>query len=279
MAVSAIAPSAVSQWITPQEQLQRLRDELHDYMVPPLKEGTSECLCPSLEDIVVEYAGDPNLINWYRALELIDALPDKIPPLPRGIVQILNSGCPIRSGDKKSDETTYKLTDTHSLYLIPPDSLTQFEARIRAYGARIYPYRKNPLRFERFWDMAHRRYGNVRPNTYEWVLISNDVLEGSIGESFVTQAKMVADLSRKAFASYEVPSLREFAMAMFLHKVATKESLLESKGYSAIFTRVQEAEYGHQLVISGPGSSGMHVNAEVLLDEDVGMAVLRRVGA
>src|SRR5438132_609198 len=109
------APASMEQWITPQEQLQRLAlvtaeerlyaNKAKFEMVPDTLANTvtevaarsilrrSNLLPPSnevpaLTDLVVEHLIEPTplppiLTNWYTALDRLNATPEKIPPLPR----------------------------------------------------------------------------------------------------------------------------------------------------------------------------------------------------
>jgi hypothetical protein len=267
------------EWITPEEQLNRLFNYNAQFITYPILTsaisspglGGTKAI-PGIANIIAQYAQDalsPKFRNWYTALQLIGDLPDSIPALPRNMPQILNSNCPIRVGEKKPDGTPYQLGDTHLLYLIPPGTLNELEARVRAYGERalndrgerLYP-NENPLKFPYFVDSARKKYGDVRSNEYQWILIPNEVLPKSRNKSYLEQAHMVSELSAKALANYEVPSLYAAAAAYFLHQVATKESLYEAgneqNGKINTLTRVEDTDKNHHLVV-GSTPRGLHV--------------------
>src|SRR5947208_2590737 len=91
LAVNPLDPKA--HWITPERQLGMLH--------LPIAQEVSEVspLIFDLANIVAEYAtSDAWVTNWYKAHSLLGTLPAKVPPLPRHIDQILDSKCPIYSG-------------------------------------------------------------------------------------------------------------------------------------------------------------------------------------
>src|SRR5947208_13192342 len=98
-------------WITPKQQLERLFE-------PIRVEVTGTGMPAVLAQIVAEYAANT---AWYEALERLNILPEKLPPLPWDIHLILGGLCPIRAieGETKEDATLYRVSDTHSLCLIP----------------------------------------------------------------------------------------------------------------------------------------------------------------
>jgi hypothetical protein len=293
----APAPPAAQprELITPQEQLNRLLK----YQAQPIADPISTIISseelgrvkdiPQVADIIFQYAVDlsPKLTNWHTSLQRIGALPNKVPPLPCDILQILDSKCPIRSDERKPDGTHYKLSDTHLLYLIPPGTLNELEARVRAYGSqalndqggRLYPI-GNPLQFRFFADVTRWEHGNVRSHEYQWILISNDVLPGSRNKPYQEQAQRVAELNRKARTNYEVPSLYAAAAAYFLHKVATGESLYEEGNEQNrnihTYTRVKETVQNCPLVIGGSAPSGVNIFYYLYDDEFLGIAALRK---
>jgi hypothetical protein len=285
MASMAIpAPSAAQpqprEWITPQAQLDRLLKSNAQPIAYPVSQAS---ICPDtynqgtklgIANIISQYAVEalsPKLTNWHTALQRMNALPDKVPALPWNMPQILDGKCPIRGDEKKPDGTHYKLSHTHLLYLIPPMSLNELEARVRTYGKqalnnqgkKLYPD-QNPLQFRYFWDAARQEHGDIPSNEYQWILISNDVLPESRNRSYQEQAQKVAALSKKAFVNYEVPSLYAAAAACFLHKVATGESLYqagnEQNGNIHTCTRVKETTQNYRLVIGSPAPSGVSVH-------------------
>ena len=298
-------PQSRESWITPQEQLeflaspmvrQRLDEDETRELLESLPEGIIDRIpasvirsslksikgetghFPTLFDMVIEQLVEPrplpsNQTNWYTALERIGALPDKIPALPRNIHEILGSPCPIHSTDK----TPLTVGQTHSLYLLPPGSLNELEQRVSSYGQKFFQG-ENPLKFGYFWRVALEEHANVQFSEPQWVLISNDVLPGSRNQNVAKQAQMVETLSKKSLTNYQVPTLREAIGAVFLHKVATGESLYpegnEQNGTRDTFTRVKETTQNTRLIVGGFAPSGLRVHYDFMYEsERVGLHV------
>jgi hypothetical protein len=296
----APAPSAAQprEWISPQGQLNRLFEYNVQSIAYPISTIiSSEQLgrvkeIPEVAGIIFQYtleALSPNLTNWYTSLQRIGALPDKVPALPWNMPQILDSKCPIRSDERKPDGTHYKLSDTHSLYLILPGSPNELETRVRAYGSqalndqggRLYP-NNNPLQFRFFGGESRREYGDVRSREYQWVLISNDVLPKSRKKSYQKQAQKVAELSKKAFVNYEVPSLYAVVAVHFLHRVATggifQGEANAQNGNLYTYTRVKETIHNYHLIVGSfslplPGVSVSGYDFDL---EQIGIVALRK---
>lgn len=278
-------------WVTPQEQLDRL-EKCHSKPIayeisrePIYRTEMGDIANPGIAKIISQCAVvdtlSPSLTNWHTALQRSNALPDKIPPLPWNIEQILNSKCPIFCEERKPNETHYKVEDTHSLYLDPFPTINALEASVNVYGQSYYPH-ENPLRIQRFWaENCRRAHGNVEFEP-QWILISNNVLPDSRKKSYEEQAQMVADLSKEAFVNYEVPSLKAAIAASFLHKVATGASLYtkgDSQSYIFdTYTRVQET-IGKQdhMAVGAFAPSGLDVNIDCMLSSfELGVAVVRK---
>jgi energy-converting hydrogenase Eha subunit F len=93
---------------------------------------------------------------------------------------------------------------------------------------------------------------------------------------------MVAGLSKRSSANYEVPSLREAVGAIFLHKVATGKSLYPKvEGYRnplTVYTHVQETILIWHLIVGGSDPSGVVVDTNYYArgPSCVGIAALRK---
>lgn len=283
MAAAAAARVGI-EWSTPAREL----DRLHTPFVREMGDAASLSRAPiDVLGIVAEYGGLP---FWYTALERLDLLQRRIPALPRHIHQILKGKCPLpkRAGQElKPDGTPWKVSDTHSLYLIPAGTLNDLETRasnygrkaINAHGERLYP-NENPFGFRYFVDAVRQEHGDVSFEA-EWILMSNDVLKGSRSQSWNDQVKIIQNLSREAFVEYQVPSAKQAFGFMILHKVATGESLYQSGNernhYLYTYTRVQETTGGYHLVVGGSAPSGVNVSDNYGCDSgDIGVAALRK---
>jgi hypothetical protein len=156
--------------------------------------------------------------------------------------------------------------------------LNKFEALVSAYGQKHLEAfgGANPLQFRYFWDSARQDHGDTMFEKDEWRWMSDDILEGSRNRSYEEQAQMVAKLG----ANFEIPSLGDAAKCLFLHKVATGESLLqqgnEQNGGLSTYTRVQETTQGSRLAIGGSAPSGVDVDYDIYDDEAIGVVALRK---
>jgi hypothetical protein len=307
-----------SQWITPQEQLERLAlpyatdhvnavierlateafkqplkssfkslaettELLKDVVDKVIDQSIAELLnieghknqVPSLFDLVIKRLVPPSpllahLTNAIRALALLGMLPERIPALPDNIIEILNSRCSVFNDGRT-------VAETHTLMLIPGGlTLDEFEAKVRAYGAANYRG-DNPLQFRYFWDQARQEHGKVSLGEAHWVLITKDVIPGSRNRSYADQSDMVAHLGN----GYEVPKLGEAIAALFLHKIATRESLYtegnEQNGDVYTDTRVKETTQNYHLVVGGSAPSGVDVSdIDGFAHGSIGVAALRK---
>lgn len=95
-------------WITPTEQLSRIS--------APILQTLSQFFPKDVACLVLHY-GQPHPIftEWHEALVSLKILPDKIPPLPEDIHDLVERPCPI-SGNKQ------KIYNTHHLILVLPDN-------------------------------------------------------------------------------------------------------------------------------------------------------------
>lgn len=281
MAAAGIPLAGLREWITPREQLERVRESS-----PVLEQFKAVLSAPRVLKIALAYTADPCIAAVSRAFEAlrkIDMLPARIPALPRHIHHILNSKCPIRRHKAMPDETSLKVWQTHALYLIPPGTLNELEARISAYGREhLTEYGgANPLRFSYFWSKARGEHGDTQFNEPHWMLISN-VLPGSRGKPYTEQVQVVEDLSAKSFTTYEVPSIKEAVAFALLHKIATGESVLregnEQNGHCYTYTRVKETTEENHFVVGGSAPSGVHVyEDDVYVSEGIGVVARRKL--
>ncbi len=230
----------------------------------------------------------PILTDWHTALERRRALPDKVPALPRNMPQILKGKCPVWGDEQKLDGTHTKYLDTWSLCLKTRETVNELKASVKAYGERalndrgerLYPD-NNPLQFGNFWDAARREHADVRSNDEPyWILHTNTVLPGSRNRTYREQVQMVADLSKRAFVNFEVPSLSETATVCFDRQIARGESLYSAGNPQNVnvytYTRVKEATQGYNLVVGGSAPSGVDVyHSYGYVHESIGVAARR----
>ena len=212
--------------------------------------------------LVAQYAHNKSLTDWYTALSRLGTLPEQIPPLDLNINEIIDGICPIRG----------------SFYLLPRGTLNELEALVSAYGKEHLAAfgGENPLQFIYFSDSARQDHAETQLDKDEWRWMSDDVLEGNRNRPYEELAQMVAKLGGKLGANFEIPSFRDAAWCLFLHQVATRESVLQqgneqNRGLST-FTRVQDS----RLVIGGSAPSGVHVYGSYG-PEHIGVVALRKL--
>lgn len=280
MAVSNNVFNQPREWITPEEQLSRLSQPLVSRI------AEAKIFPNGIADIISVYAIPSEWSNWHTALKRMNMLPDSIPALPLHITQILNSKCPIYNGQKS-------LKESGVLYLKPPGSLIELE--LKAYRSCDQMFKQNPftVSFAMPGDFNEMGlYRNLRSDAFEWVWLSKDILPGSKNESFKTQATRVAELSKKALVTYEVPTLMDVITVCFLHMAATGERLYPyDHEFSYMIgdevgphTRVQEKILGeHHLTVGGFRRTGLCVATDKcqhlslkFKNVSLGMSVVRR---
>jgi hypothetical protein len=259
---SSISSQAPVNWITPEEQFERLT-------------GIPKCLVSSVAESAIRTGSDPvpeegeggslsrfslfdlcvnkmvhsyPLTNWYIALAKLNALPRLIPSLPENICEIFEGACPAYR------DPNINIKNTHMLSLIPEEfeTLNHLENDIlKPYGEANYPKDRNPLRFESPVIQEGYAYAPFAPT--HWVLMTKDVLPESLSKTWDEQVALVDALSRQALVNYEIPTLQECLVALITHKVATGEPL-----YSAganwdplTFTHVKQAFLERHLYVGG----------------------------
>ncbi|PIS02723.1 MAG: hypothetical protein COT85_01445 [Chlamydiae bacterium CG10_big_fil_rev_8_21_14_0_10_42_34] len=317
-------PVSRANWITPQKQLSLakemaytkldslpdiLKESVIDHAIKSASEDSNTFnarlkTIPSLQDLTIKRLLNLSpIMDWYKALNRLNILPKKIPPLPENILHILEGPCPIYGDQKKEDGTNFKVKDTHVLYLIPEElkSLNHFEREIsKPYGQTNYFIFRNPLQFHYFRNEDRPEHGDKPFADTHWVLMSKDVLPCSRKKSWETQVDLVDNLAKKAFAKYKIPSLQEAFAVMLLHKVATGESLYQKgdcengvrwtytrvnetakhpprTGVWADDTRVNETAKNSHMIVGASFPNGVSVNSDYgRNDEHYGVAALRR---
>jgi hypothetical protein len=136
----------------------------------------------------------------------------------------------------------------------------------------------NPLQFRNFWDPARQDHGDIKFEKDEWRWMSDDILEGSCGQSYEEQAQMVAKLG----AHFAIPFLRDAAECLLLRKIAKEASLLQEEDEQngdliSAYTSVQETTQGCPLIIGDSTFSGLAVYRHYYhKDEDVGVLAFRK---
>lgn len=231
-------------WITPQQQLSKL-----GYLV------------------------DSPLTHWHKAHKMLGTLPEKLPPLPENIAEIMGSPCSIYPGKK--------IEETHVLALIPEESgsLNQFASKI----SKIY--RENTLQFEYSRDEIREKYADTPFSPTHWVLMTKDVLPKSKGMAFEDQLTQLSPLVRKSGMRYQVPTLQQSLVAIMTHRIATREILYPVVGtrygpnWTLTYVKETLKDSYTGLVVGAFSASGVQIGSNFTPygNENIGLAFLQEL--
>ena len=212
-------------WISPKDQYQWLKS-------PYL--AVLELAFPQiLANIISQYANynlGKNRSNWYKALINLGLLPDRIPPLPLNIHEILDRDCPLHPNSPNLDGTYKKIQDTHFLCLLPAGQIDTLAKRKFGVQHRS-PYLSDVHYGPGLHDPELALFNNP-----EWVLISNVLLPASTNANYECQTLMIETLRKSTDIDYEIPSFKHALGANLLHAAAEKRSLWGE----SLSTRVEE---------------------------------------
>ena len=270
-------PPVNQEWISPEEQLERLSL----YIAKKISD-VSGLIFP-IAHLVAKYGEiDDSAMEWHRALVILaqtnpKVFPQKIPPLPTDIFEILYSRCLISRDKKKPDGTFFKIKESHVLSLILEEfgTLAQLEKDIlKPFGEANYPQNENPFHFRSFENLCGNQ--QTAPMRTHWVLMSKDVLPGTKGKGYRRQEALVDSLSRKSLVAYRIPTLLQTFATFAIHKIATGESLY-SDGNVSTYTRVTDLSRRNGMMSFGGSAPSGVCTQDFLTGDDLGAAVLRYV--
>ena len=206
--------------------------------------------------------------EWSRYFGEVGA----VPPLPEHIVDTLNSPCPFWAGEV--------VKDTHLLVLIPatvagrPFSLNLLGELIRRPRGGGYA-----TDYDGYADDVRIQLGTQSPEHSYWVLMTRDVLEGSMYKTYASQIVLVAHHAGRTGLPYWLPSALEAATAILSNYVRSGERLYTDAILT--WTRCQDLvawEDSHYPAIVGCFSSGgLDVGHDYEDSHFIGMASLRKL--
>jgi hypothetical protein len=173
------------------------------------------------------------------------------PPLPKDIVEILNSNCIFWTGQK--------VRDTHLLVLIPEkvngkafhlDSLSELIKSPKSGHKTKYNY---------YDDYVKKELGTQSQGSH-WVLMTKDVIPDSRNKKYDDQKALVQMHAQSSQIPYELPKALEAATAILMHHVETGERLCSDDPWT--YTRCQEKVNNNQwpAAIGGFSSGGLRVS-------------------
>jgi hypothetical protein len=186
-----------------------------------------------------------------------------VPRLPSNIVEILSSPCPFWP-DKK-------VYETHLLVLVP-QTVSGQPLTLKTLGELT---KKRLIGFAtRFSSCNLGEYTDPAAPPSHWVLMTRDVIEGSRNKSYQTQQAL---LNQKAGGSYEVPTILDATVCIFMEYVRTWTLLYSRNRVTYTYTRCQEKYDAHwQLVVGGFASDGLDVCYSRYDGENLGVGGSRK---
>ena len=233
------------------------------------QEAELEQLREELARAILSSRGDSVLDAslWERYYGAVGSVPSP----PSGIDQILNSPCPFWRGKQ--------VKETHLLALIPshvggkPLTLDYLGELIQSPKGGGH---KTQYRGDWYAKYVRPAIGNQSPGSSYWVLMTKDVLPGSLNKSYEGQRKLVADHANRTGLAYEVPGALEAAVLMLLHHVRSGERLYSGRKW----TRCRDKDKdGAPVVVGGFSSGGLDVSPHDFYYDDfnyLGVAGLRK---
>jgi len=213
-------------WITPEAQSRRFLS------IAERVSAASKALIPGIAKIISEYVIE-EAIYWKRALLSIDALPEKIPPLPDDILETLDSICPIFGHEIDPEEREpYRVKKTHILALVTEDFkvITHFERHI----IKQYLNTKSPKK-KLFAKLAYKYLNLITNQPFtpfkpaHWILSPIQALPESENKSWEDQVELVEKLKQESGKPYQVATLHQVYTAKLTKKMAQKAFIFPSK--------------------------------------------------
>lgn len=186
------------------------------------------------------------------------------PALPANIAEILKEPCPFYPGKP--------VQETHLLALIPAtvngkpltlDSLGEMSKNPKWGPAAMYSY---------YWEPIKTQYGAQSPAKSYWILMTKNVLPGSLGKHYSEQQAMMA-----TYSDYRVPMMLEAVTSILLHFVKSGERLFSNHPIW-IYTQCQEIASANswQCTVGGFIAAGLSISC-VCARDNVGIAAIRQL--
>jgi serine/threonine protein kinase len=169
------------------------------------------------------------------------------PPLPPDLEQILNAPCPFWPGKK--------VRETHLLTLIP-QTVNGQPLTLKSLGELVKtPKQGHSTKYGVFFL---EEYTDPSAPAAHWALLTRDVIPGSRNKPYADQQALVASYAQKTRLPYQVPTILDAAVSIFMEHVQSGVFLYSNNPWT--YTRCQEkANASWQLVVGDFAPFGLGV--------------------
>lgn len=198
--------------------------------------------------------------EWSSLLGKVDDV-----PVPKGMLAILNSPCPIFPGKT--------VGQSHTLVLVPekvngyPLTFKYLKGLFNSAGTRGSVYSNYTVSLD---------HENEPAGPSHFVLMTKDILPGSRGKASWSQRDMVDSLNLKARATYEIPGFLDVTACLCMNYLASRTSFFN---YDPDFNiRCKESNVQGDFRVTGYSPVNFHINVSCDFSDQSrrSLVVLRR---
>jgi hypothetical protein len=169
------------------------------------------------------------------------------PLLPKDIHQILFAPCPFWPGKR--------IHETHLLVLVP-QTVNGQPLTLKALGDLVKtPLKGNATKY-RYFELG-KHIDSPAPLSH-WVLLTRDVFKDSLNKNYQEQQVLLAQCSQKAQAVYEVPTVLDATVCLFMEYFRSGTRLCGDKPYTWAVCE-EEFDANSQLGVGGFTTEGLSV--------------------
>lgn len=224
--MAAAAVALVQRFIPPEEQAEELLG-----IKDPLTHLLAQIIpVTEIPELIGEYAEHPEAVQyktreyeqfctgWIRFLAKLNIDPQEVPALSEETKISFGYTCPIVGGDQK-------VWQTHSLLLLPRESISQLVDAANAYqeqSAEKEPQKPLQITF------LGQPWSDQTTHELQWILISNKALPGSFNRPYSRLVELVTELSERSHASYKIPSYRVAIVGAIFERTLGQNSRKEA---------------------------------------------------
>lgn len=188
-----------------------------------------------------------------------------VPPIPQTLLEAWESECPVYPGTGKKVKDTHVLVYKSAKMNGKPHTINAFAELItNPDGSKGYRYLNKQVRDS---------LGNKSDEKGEWLLMTKDVIPGSLGKNLLEQQELVNSLSEKAKAKYLIPTGLEAATCVYVAYKVLGERLFSDQSWTN--TICQEPD-GSVSVVGSFTKSGFQIDSLYCMAANYGVAALRK---